>query len=443
MKKKSFVLILFLVLIASAYSQNSVSVENLKDFIAKNMESYESLYLDLHQNPELSFHENRTSEIMASNLGHLGFEITRNFGGNGVVGILHNGKGPVIMLRTDMDALPIIEKTGLPYASKVVFQNDAGKSVGVMHACGHDAHMSVWTGTATVLTKFKNNWKGTLIMIAQPAEEMSGGANAMIEDGLFRKFPVPDYALALHVDPELESGVVGYCPGPSFAGVSSVDIHIYGVGGHGAYPHRTIDPIVLAARTVLDIQTIVSREISPLNPAVITVGSIHGGTKHNIIPDEVTMQLTLRFYKEEIYDQMIEALKRITRGIAASAGLPEEKYPKVMITDQYTSPVYNDPDLTRKVVGYMKETLGDEQIIKIDPLMAGEDFGKFGRTEDKVPILMFMLGSVEHEKMKEHLERGTPLPSLHSPYFAPDYQKTIETGILVMSSSVIRLFDNK
>ncbi len=371
MKKDSFVLILFLVLIASAYSQKSVSVKNLKDFIAKNMESYESLYLDLHQNPELSFHENRTSEIMASNLKHLGFEITRNFGGNGVVGILHNGKGPVIMLRTDMDALPIIEKTGLPYASKVVFQNDAGKSVGVMHACGHDAHMSVWTGTATVLTKFKHNWKGTLIMIAQPAEEMSGGANAMIEDGLFRKFPVPDYALALHVDPELESGVVGYFPGSSFAGVSSVDIHIYGIGGHGAYPHRTIDPIVLAARTVLDIQTIVSREISPLNPAVITVGSIHGGTKHNIIPDEVIMQLTLRFYKEEIYDQMIEALKRITRGIAASAGLPEEKYPKVMVTDQYTSPVYNDPDLTRKVVGYMKETLGDEQIIKIDPLMAG------------------------------------------------------------------------
>ena len=280
-------------------------------------------------------------------------------------------------------------------------------------------------------------------MIAQQAEEMSGGANAMIKEGLFEKFPTPDYALALHVDPELEAGEIGYCSGPAFAGVSSVDIQIYGEGGHGALPHKTIDPVVLASRTILDIQTIVSREISPLDPAVITVGSIHGGTKHNIIPDQVDLQLTLRFYKDTIYEQMLKSLNRITAGIAESAGLPEEKYPKIIVSNEYTPPVINDPQLTSMVTGYFKEAIGEENVVITDPLMAGEDFGKYGRTNENIPIMMFMLGTVSHEKKIDQTNNGTSLPSLHSPYFAPDYIKTIETGILGMSSSLIKLFNKE
>lgn len=440
MKKYIIVVLLFIGSLCS-FSQKSTENEDLRLFISAKMNDLEDLYIDLHQTPELSFHETETSKKMASILNGLGFEVTSNFGGNSVVGVFQNGKGPVIMLRTDMDALPIAEKTNLPYASKITVQTEEGKKVGVMHACGHDIHMSVWAGTAAVLTKFKDSWGGTLIMIAQQAEERSGGANAMINAGLFSKFPVPDYALALHVNPELEAGTVGYCSGPAFAGVSSVDIKIFGEGGHGAIPHKTIDPIVLASRVVLDIQTIVSREISPLDPAVITVGSIHGGTKHNIIPDQVDLQLTLRFYKDEVYKHMLESLTRITAGIAESAGLSIDKYPKVIVADEFTPPVINDSELTKQVTFYMKEAIGKENVIIIDPLMAGEDFGKYGRTKEKIPIMMFMLGSVSHETKIDHDLNGTSLPSLHSPYLAPDYQKTIETGTLVMSSSVIKLFN--
>jgi len=442
MKKFKLILILISFILSPAVSQDITSGE-INKFISGDLENLESLYLDLHQSPELSFHEIETARKMGELLEQLGFEVTRNFGGNSLVGIFNNGAGPVIMLRTDMDALPVVEKTNLAYASTITFQTEEGEKVGVMHACGHDVHMSVWAGTAKTLINFKDRWKGTLILIAQQAEETSGGANAMIDAGLFKKFPAPNYALALHVDPELQSGTIGYCPGPAFAGVSSVDIKIFGEGGHGAYPHRCIDPIVLASRTVLDLQTIVSRELSPLKPAVITVGSFHGGTKHNIIPDEVDLQLTLRYYEDGVYEHMINSLEQITSGIAASAGLPEEKYPVVVNAKENTPPVYNDPELTAKVVGFMQNTIGKSNTIEIDPLMAGEDFGKYGRTEEKIPIMMFMLGSVSEEKIKDHKEKGTPLAPLHSPNFAPDYLKTIETGILVMSTSTIELFNEK
>ncbi len=442
MKKFKLSLILISIIFSPAVSQG-INTGEISNYISGSLENLESLYLDLHQSPELSHYEFETARKMGIILDQLGFEVTRDFGGNSLVGVFKNGDGPVIMLRTDMDALPIVEKTNLPYASTVTFQTEAGKKVGVMHACGHDVHMSVWAGTAKTLINFKDHWKGTLILIAQQAEETSGGASSMIDAGLFKKFPTPDYALALHVDPELQSGTIGFCPGPAFAGVSSVDIKIFGEGGHGAYPHRCIDPIVLASRTVLDLQTIVSRELSPLNPAVITVGSIHGGTKHNIIPDEVDMQLTLRYYKDEVYEHMIKSLNLITAGIAASAGLPEEKYPLVINAKENTPPVYNDPELTAKVIGFMQNSIGKENTIKIDPLMAGEDFGRYGRTEEKIPIMMFMLGSVSEQKMKDHKDKGTALPPLHSPKFAPDYLKTIETGILVMSTSAIGLFNEK
>ena len=441
--RKYLIATMFFTISQLSFSQKDVSTMDLRNFISNNLKDLENLYLDLHQNPELSFHEIETSKKMATILKGLGFEVTQNFGGNNVVGVYENGKGPVVLVRTDMDALPLVEKTNLPYASNITFQTKEGKQVGVMHACGHDIHMSVWAGTASTLIKFKNSWHGTLIMIAQQAEEMSGGANAMIENGLFQKFPVPNYALALHVDPELEAGTIGYCSGPAFAGVSSVDIRIYGEGGHGAIPHKTIDPVVLAARTILDIQTIVSREISPLDPAVITVGSIHGGTKHNIIPDQVDLQLTLRFYKDEVYEQMLRSLNRITAGIGESAGLSPDKFPKIIVSDDFTPPVINDPLLTKAITGYFREAIGTENVIVTDPLMAGEDFGRYGRTEEEIPIMMFMLGTVSHENTVNQLENETTLPSLHSPYFAPDYQKTIETGTLGMSFSLIKLFNKK
>ncbi|UCG28175.1 MAG: amidohydrolase [Bacteroidales bacterium] len=441
MKNRIFILIPLLFSGIFLYSQESGSAGKISKSVELNISRYYSLYRYLHEHPELSFQEFSTSERMASELGELGFEITRNFGGTGVVGIYRNGMGPVVMIRTDMDALPIEEKTGLPYASKVVATDWNGNQVGVMHACGHDIHMTVWTGVARTLTDLKDQWQGTLIMIAQQAEERSGGADQMIEEGLFTRFPVPDYALALHISAEIPSTVVGYCPGATAAGVNSADITVYGEGGHGAYPHKTKDPVVLASRIILDLQTVVSRELSPLEPAVVTVGSVHGGTQHNIIPDQVKLQLTIRFYDDMVYRQIIEAIHRITTGIAASAGLQEEKYPDVKIYESYTPPVLNDPELTGRAVESFCKILGEENVMKVEPTMAGEDFGRYGRTPEKVPIFMFWLGTVNHMDYTESRQQGTALPPLHSPHLAPDYQNSIVTGIKAMSQAVLDLFN--
>ncbi len=438
--KIKFIILLAVITGVTLQAQNKSIIEVISRQIEMNVDHYQSLYKHLHQHPELSFQEFATSDRMAEELGKLNFQITRNFGGTGIVGIFENGDGPVIMLRTDMDALPIEEKTGLPYASKVTMKNEAGEEVPVMHACGHDIHMTVWVGTANTLVALKDYWKGTLIMIAQQAEEKSGGANAMIEEGLFRKFPVPDYALAFHINPELPSTMVGYCPEAAFAGVSSVDISIFGEGGHGAYPHKTIDPVVLASRTVMDLQTIVSREISPLKPAVVTVGSIHGGTQHNIIPDRVDLQLTLRFYTDEVYRQIIEAIERVTRGVAISAGLPENKFPEIKIADSYTPPVQNDPALTHHAASSFSKILGEQNVVPVEPTMAGEDFGKYGQTDEQIPIFMFWVGAVNPELYAKHMEKGISLPPLHSPHLAPDYENTIRTGIKSMSFATINLF---
>ena len=442
MLKKLFVFVIILSIFNSfqLQAQKFDTIKAISNLIDEKLNYYESLYKHLHEYPELSFREFATADRMAEELEKLDFAITRNFGGTGIVGVLKNGEGPVIMLRTDMDALPIEEKTDLPYASNVKVKNENGEEVCVMHACGHDIHMTVWVGTANTLARLKDHWKGTLIMIAQQAEEKSGGANAMIDKGLYREFPIPDYALAFHINPGLPSTTVGYCPGSAFAGVSSVDISIFGEGGHGAYPHETIDPVVLASRTVIDLQTIVSREISPLEPAVVTVGSIHGGTQHNIIPDQVDLQLTLRFYSDEVYQQIIEAIARISRGVAVSAGLPEEKFPDVRISDPYTPPVVNDPELTGRAVDLFREILGNEQITEVEPTMAGEDFGRYGRTPEKVPIFMFWLGTVNPVIYAESLEKGTVLPPLHSSNLSPDYKNSIITGIKAMSYATINLF---
>lgn len=403
----------------------------------------ETMYRDLHQNPELSLQEFRTAVKMAEGLKKLGFEVTTGIGGNGVAGVLKNGSGPVIMLRTDMDALPVKESTGLPFASEVTVADGSGIVTPVMHACGHDLHMTVWWGTLNALVNLKSKWQGTIIAVAQPAEEVSGGSEQMINDGLFKRLPKPDYALAYHVSAEMPAGTVGYLAGPIFAGVTSVDVKIFGVGGHGAMPHKTVDPIVLAARIILDYQTIVSREINPVSPAVVTVGSIHGGMRSNVIPSEVDLQLTVRFFSDEVRLQIISALKRISRGVAISAGLNEELMPRVTVKNDVTPPVENYPDLVASVTASMGSILGKQNVIKVDPSTVAEDFGKYGRTPEQVKIALFWLGGVNPQKYSESKANNTFLPALHNSLFYPDFHPAYTTGAAAMTRAIMDLLENK
>ena len=417
-------------------AQNTNSLINKS--IEANISTANERYIDLHQNPELSLMEVKTAAKMAKALKELGFEVTEKVGGHGVVGVLKNGDGPTIMLRTDMDALPVLEKTGLEFASKAVVPSSTGERFPAMHACGHDFHMTVWLGTLQTLVDLKDKWNGTILAIAQPAEEKARGAKDMIAEGLFSTFPKPDYAFAYHVSADLPAGKIGYFPGPIFAGVCSVEIDVQGRGGHGAMPHTTIDPIVLASRIVLDLQTIVSREINPFNPAVVTVGSIHGGTKHNIIPDEVKMQLTVRFFTEDVFEQIEDGIKRIASGVGQSAGLSGEMLPKVtfLYADKHP-PVTNSESLVNKSVEFMESILKDEQVIKVDPATVGEDFGLYGLTPENIPIALFWLGGQSNETYKEFLENGTTMPALHNSAFHPDFIPAYKTGVAAMSKNII------
>jgi len=420
----------------SAFSQITAKIKTE----AKQQTDYSlELCKSLHQNPELSFYEFETAKRMAKELTEIGFDVTAQFGGNSVVGIYKNGDGPTVLLRTDMDALPVEEKTDLPFASTKIMETDAGDQVSVMHACGHDIHMSTWTGTLRTLVTLKNEWKGTLLVIAQQAEEFSGGAGEAIKAGLFTQFPTPDYALAYHINPELESGQIGLVGGAVFAGVKTTEITVYGKGGHGAYPQKCIDPIVIASRIVMDLQTIVSREISPLEPVVVTVGSIHGGTRPNIIPDEVKMELTLRYYSEEAIEKVIAAIKRISNSAAKAAGMPDDKLPLVYVSPVETPPVLNNAELSARLNKAASEIIGAENSIKTSPEMVGEDFGKYGRTAENVPICLIWQGSTSPELMKELKSEGKKPYPLHSPRLNPDYRNTIETGIAVMAGNVIEL----
>lgn len=436
-------ILLLITVITEINSQKSSLNERIISSATGGINSFRDIYIDLHQNPELSLMEVKTAAKMAEQLKKLGFEVTTGIGGNGVVGIFRNGAGKVIMLRTDMDALPVKENTGLSYASKVVMKDAKGDENPVMHACGHDLHMTAWLGTLATLVELKNEWKGTLMAVGQPAEEGTMGAQAMLDDKLFSRFPVPDMALAYHVSPELPSGTIGYYPGPIFAGVQTVEITVYGSGGHGATPHKTIDPIVLSAKIILDIQTIVSRKINPVKPAVVTVGSIQGGTRSNIIPDEVKMLLTVRFFEIDVYNTIIESLTNITRGAAISAGLPEEKMPKLVFDESLDMPVSNDPALVMDAVNSMKDILGEVNVIRVDPAMVAEDFGRYGLTAEKVPIGLFWLGGVNRESYKEFEKNKRSLPPLHNSSFAPDFDPTFSTGVSAMSRTVIDLFGNK
>ena len=419
-----------------------VSATTLDLKLDKTMPAIEKFYLDLHQSPELSYREQQTGQKIAKQLKQLDFKVTDNVGGFGVVGIYKNGDGPTIMIRTDTDGLPIIEQTGKPYASKVTVTNEHGATVGVMHGCGHDIHMSSFIGTAQQLVKHKDAWQGTLMMVAQPAEEVGGGAKAMLKEGLFSKFPTPDHVIALHVSASVPAGKVSMKNEYTMASVDSVDITVKGKGGHGAYPHTTIDPVVIASRIVLALQTITSRELSPLEPSVITVGSIHGGSKHNVISDEVKLQLTLRSYNPEVRLQQIAAIKRISQGIALSAGLEESLMPEVFVHEDESIPsTYNNPAQTNIVRSAISAAIGASNVLETEAVMAGEDFGLYGRTDKNIPITLFWLGGVEQAQYAAAQKSGTTLPSLHSSKFAPDYKVALPTGIKAMSNAAVALFN--
>ena len=428
--------LLFTLIILSSNTQADVT---LRDEIHDDYGYLESLYIHLHKNPEISFQEAKTSELLAGELRNLGFTVTEKVGGYGVVGVLKNGDGPTVLLRTDMDALPILEKTGKPYASTATTVDEHGNTVNVMHACAHDVNMTVFTGTARRLTAMTDKWQGTLVMIAQPAEERGAGARAMLKDGLFERFPRPDYNLGMHVSASLPAGTVIHTQGYVMAAVDSVDITIYGVGGHGAYPQRTKDPVVLSAQIINALQTLVSREIKPIDAGVVTVGSIHGGTKHNIIPDEVKLQLTVRSYTDETRTKLLEGIKRIARGQAIAMGLPDDKLPDVKIADESTPSTYNNPELADRIVNVLKAKLKDVQIIPGEPVMGGEDFSQYGRVEPKIPSLFLFIGGVYADKYAAATEKGEVLPSLHSPFFAPDPEPTILTGVEVMTTGALEL----
>ncbi len=419
-----------------------------KEMADAELPSLLTIYKDLHAHPELSTKEERSAGIVAKELKAAGCEVTERVGKYdksdaicyGVVGVMKNGDGPTVMIRADLDGLPVTEETGAPYASKVKTKNDAGQEVGVMHACGHDIHMSSLIGTARVLGKMKDQWKGTIIFIGQPAEETVGGARAMLKDGLYTRWPKPDYVLGLHDSAEIVAGKIGVTEGYCYAAVDSVDVSVKGIGGHGAYPHTTKDPIVLSADIINAWQTIDSRLVGPIEPVVVTVGSIHGGNKHNIISDEVKMQLTVRTYKKEVREQVLASIAQIAKGSAIAAGLPDDKLPSVVVLqDQYTPATYNNPELTKRGAAAMKAVLGDENVIESAPTMGGEDFSEFSLPDHSIPAFMFNVGAVDPAKAAAAKKTGAQLPSLHSNQFLPLPEPTIRTGIIGMTSVVLDL----
>lgn len=425
----------FAALITLLFSFSPVlqSAETPADWSKQHVNQLLEVYKDFHSNPELSFREERTAAKLAAELKSLGIEVTTGVGQMGVVGLLKNGDGPVMMIRTDLDALPVVEATGLPFASKVIAKDPKGNDVGVMHACGHDIHITCQIGVARYLATHKENWRGTVMFVGQPAEEVGNGAQAMLKDGLFTRFPRPKYALALHVDASLPTGQVGYRAGYILANVDSVDIVMKGKGGHGAFPHTTIDPIVQAAHLIVDLQSLISRENSPFEPAVITVGSIHGGTKHNIISDSCRLQLTVRSYGPEIRARMLDGIKRKAKAAAISANAPE---PIIEFSDA-TPATRNDEALVERVVPVFKRVLGDQNVIPSEPSMGGEDFSEYGLAG--VPIFMFRLGSVNAERLAEMKKDGKSPPSLHSPFYYPDAKEAITTGVTTMAAALLDL----
>ncbi|GGB57720.1 amidohydrolase [Blastomonas aquatica] len=422
-------------LVATAHAQDTIRSD-----IAADMPGLMEIYRDLHANPELSFQEVKTAAKLSAEARRLGFEVTEGVGKTGVVAVMKNGPGPVVMLRADMDGLPVVEQTGLAYASKVRAMSPAGIETGVMHACGHDTHMTGWVATARQLVKRKAEWSGTLVMILQPAEEIGSGALAMLEDGLYTRFPKPQYVLGFHDAAQAPAGFIGYTPGFALANVDSVDIKVKGLGGHGAYPQSTKDPIVLGARIVTTLQTLISRELDPQDAAVVTVGSFQAGAKHNIISDEATLLLTVRSYSDETRAKILEGIKRIARGEAIAAGVPDDKMPMVTMSDTFTPAVFNSPDFTQEQAAYLKTRFGEKRVEQVAPSMGGEDFSRFYRADpDNITSLIFWVGGVPVEEYTKAKKEGIEMPSLHSPFWAPEADTVIATAAEAMTAMTLKL----
>ncbi len=426
-----------LLALTAALIATPANAEAVRDAIAADLPSLMTIYRELHANPELSFEEVKSSARMAAETRKLGFEVTTNVGGYGVVAVMRNGPGPTLLIRADMDALPLAEQTGLPFASKVKALAAGGVETGVMHACGHDTHMTAWIGTARRLAAMKSAWSGTLVMIGQPAEERVAGAKKMLADGLFTRFPKPDTVIAFHDLSSLPAGVIGYTDGPALANVDGIDIKVRGVGGHGAVPQLTRDPIVLAARIVTSLQTLISRETSPFDTAVVTVGSFHAGSKRNIISDEANLQLTVRTYTPEVRAHLLEGISRIARGEAIAAGLPEDLMPIVTNDGESADATFNTHDLTMRMAKVFTDRFGADRVKAIQASTASEDFGVFYLTDKSIQSLIFWVGGVPQAKWDEVGGDISKLPSLHSPYWAPDAEKVIATGSEALTAAAL------
>lgn len=442
--KKPFWLIVVVVIFfcVSAHAQQTLDAA-----IDREIGQLVSTYKMLHASPELSHYEEKTSAFLAAQLRSFGYTVTERVGkydrpqftGYGVVAIMKNGAGPTVLVRADIDALPVEEKNSVAYASKVKTKNDLGQEVSVMHACGHDVHITNLIGTAKILAALKDQWHGTLVLIGQPAEETVDGAKALLADGLYTRFPKPDFAIGLHDSADYEAGQISYVPGFAMASSTSVDLLIRGLGGHGSKPEATKDPVVIAAQTVLALQTIISRENSPLDPAVVTVGSIHGGAKRNIIPDEVLLQLTIRTYKEEVRQRILASIERIAKGVATAAGIPDDRGPIMKVIESENAPsLYNDPRLSERLANAIGKAIGAENVIKSNPLMASEDFGVLN-LDRQIPSFYFWLGAMAPEKIAASKKSGKPLPSLHSSLFEPLPEPTLRTGVKAMTTAVLEL----
>ena len=424
-------------------NQAAPAVSGLSDAIRADLPLLMELYRDLHANPELSLQEVRTPAKLAPQARELGFEVTEHVGGGGVVAIRKNGPGPVLLIRADMDALPVKEQTGLPFASTATGRLPNGSEAPVMHACGHDTHMTAWVATARRLAAAKDQWSGTVLMVLQPAEELGRGAKAMIEDGLYTRFGKPDYMLAFHDSASLSAGVIGVTRGYATANVDSVDIDVRGIGGHGAHPQATKDPIVLASRIVVALQTLVSREVDPVEPAVVTVGSFHSGSKHNVIPDKARLQLTVRSYSPESRRKLLDGIERIARGEAIAAGMPDDRMPVVSVDPGYTPTTYNTEQLSDRLLALWDSHFGPDRVVELKPVMTGEDFGQFWLADQSKESVLFWVGGVPRAKWDEAGGDTSKLPSLHSPFWAPDAEAVIATATEAMTVAALDILKKR
>ena len=434
---------LMAVLAGSAFAPGPDVRDAVRARIHDEYSALRAIYEQLHSHPELSFMEVNSAALIARELRALGLDVTEKVGRTGVVGVLRNGPGPTVLVRTDMDALPLKETTGVAYASTAVVKDLQGRDQPAMHACGHDVHMTSFIGAARTLVAVRERWSGTIVFVAQPAEEIVAGARAMLDDGLYTRFPKPDVALAFHDDAMLPAGKVGYREGPFMSAVSSLDILVRGVSGHGSAPHTAKDPVLLASQIVVALQAIVSREVAPGTRAVVTVGTIHGGLKRNIIPDEVKLELTLRAFDPAVMAKLVAAVRRVAAGTAQAAGVAEDRMPVVTVTEETVGVTANDPALTRRLARVFTEWIGADRVSEVEPVNAAEDFSLYGQTPERVPSVLWRVGATAPEKFAESTRSGVPVPSNHNSGFAPVPEPTITTGVITMTAAVLELLAKK